>query len=94
MKKLFLISLLFASTALAEDKQEPTELVEEKAETTRRYLPGEEVVTPTGKKLKVWSTEGPVSVSKTPEPFADKGKDLNDVHIVVDAEKRKPRHDR
>ncbi len=31
---------------------------------TGRFLPGEEVVTPTGKKMRVWSTEGPVPVTQ------------------------------
>ena len=35
---------------------------------TGRFLPGEEVVTPTGKKMRVWSTEGPVPVTQPPTP--------------------------
>lgn len=52
----------------------------------RQFLPGEEVVTPTGQKLKVWSTEGPVSVSKAPDPFADPQRSglPGDTHIIVD----------
>lgn len=38
-----------------------------------RFLPGEEVVTPTGRKLKVWSSEGPVKVNPAPEPFCTGG---------------------
>lgn len=51
------------------------------------FLPGEEVVTPTGKKMKVWSTEGPVEVARPPEPFEDREKTVLDgSHIVIDAE--------
>ncbi len=39
---------------------------------TKEFLPGEEVVTTTGKKVKVWSTEGAVKVNKAPEPFRDR----------------------
>ena len=49
------------------------------------YLPGEEVVSPTGQKLKIWSTRGPVPVSQAPAPFDDREKTiLNDSNIVVD----------
>ncbi|RME61003.1 MAG: hypothetical protein D6780_02425, partial [Candidatus Dadabacteria bacterium] len=36
-------------------------------ETSSRYLPGEEVVRG-GKRMRVWSTEGPVKVSNAPSP--------------------------
>lgn len=39
-------------------------------------LPGEEVVTPTGQKIKVWSTKGPVEVSPPPQPFDDPAKQV------------------
>lgn len=49
-----------------------------------QLLPGEEVVTPTGKKMRVWSTTGPVPVSAAPEPF-EKGQKVNidDVNVIV-----------
>ena len=55
---------------------------------TDRFLPGEEVVGPTGKKMRVWSTEGPVSVSQSPEPFEDTVEKRlpADTHIVIDPE--------
>lgn len=54
---------------------------------SKKLLPGEEVVTPTGQKLKVWSTKGPVPVSRAPEPFEDREKSvLNDAHVVVDVD--------
>ena len=49
-----------------------------------KLLPGEEVVTPTGQRLKVWSTQGPVEVSKAPEPFDDEQEVDEDIHVVVD----------
>ncbi|MFN8388951.1 MAG: hypothetical protein U0136_01520 [Bdellovibrionota bacterium] len=52
---------------------------------TKKFLPGEEVVTPTGKTVKVWSTEGPVPVSRAPQPFDDPNASQHlDTHIVVD----------
>lgn len=55
---------------------------------TDRLLPGEEVITPTGKRVKVWSTKGPVPVDRAPEPFEDREKSvLQGSHIVIDAER-------
>jgi hypothetical protein len=60
---------------------------------TKRFIPGEEVVTSTGKKVKVWSTEGPVPVSRAPQPFEDPAAArVPDVHIVVDEDEGN-RHD-
>ncbi len=53
-----------------------------------KLLPGEEVVTPTGKKMKVWTTEGPVPVSKAPEPYEDE-RDINGVPVIIDRSDRK-----
>lgn len=62
---------------------------------TGRYLPGEEVVTPTGKKVKIWSTEGPVPVSQPPEPWDDRSGWSNfQPNIVIDADRHHDRHDR
>jgi hypothetical protein len=52
---------------------------------TERFLPGEEVITPTGKKLKVWSSAGPVPVSRAPDPFEDREKTvLPSGGVIVD----------
>lgn len=52
---------------------------------TEHFLPGEEVVTETGKKVKVWSTRGPVKVSPPPQPFDDPRKGYIDgANIIVD----------
>lgn len=69
---------------------------------TGRFLPGEEVVTSTGKKMRVWSTEGPVPVSRPPEPFEDRTEwGWIRPHVVIDGDRdhhRGPRrhegHDR
>ncbi len=54
---------------------------------TEKFLPGEEVVSPTGQRMKVWSTEGPVPVSRAPEPFEDREKTvINDENVIIDAE--------
>lgn len=58
----------------------------------REPLPGEEVVTSTGKKMKVWSTEGPVKVSPPPQPFDDPHKStLDGVGVLVDQRQREAR---
>jgi hypothetical protein len=83
-----------AGSSLADGKQqdaaEPAEQVDESSanfKKTGRFLPGEEVVTTTGKKMRVWSTEGPVPVSRPPEPFEDREKSvLHNSHIIVDTE--------
>lgn len=52
-----------------------------------KFLPGEEVVSPTGQKMKVWSTEGPVKVTAPPEPFTrPEDRYLNNPNIIVDTE--------
>ena len=56
------------------------------------FLPGEEVRTPTGQKLKIWSTEGPVPVSRAPEPFASPQPPIEGVGVVIDGRRvREPR---
>ena len=52
------------------------------------FLPGEGVVTPTGQKMKVWSTAGPVKVSPAPQPFDDpQATKLDDVDVLIDGAK-------
>lgn len=52
---------------------------------TEHFLPGEEVVTETGKKVKVWSTRGPVKVSPPPQPFDDPRKGhIGGANVIVD----------
>lgn len=62
---------------------------------TEQFLPGEEVQTPSGRPVKVWSTKGPVPVSRAPEPFEDREKTvLGDTPVIIDADtapKRKRR---
>ena len=58
-------------------------------------LPGE-IVNDSGRKMKVWSTSGPVPVSDAPEPWK-KDEDVlsggktgpSDVHVVIDKRKDK-----
>ena len=57
----------------------------------REYLPGEEVVTESGQKLKVWSTRGPVEVNKAPEPFEDSD---DQIDVIVDTRDKQQRRDR
>jgi hypothetical protein len=58
----------------------------ENFDKTKKFLPGEEVISPTGQKMKIWSTEGPVQVSPPPQPFDDPSKQAlpPNAHIVVD----------
>jgi len=56
----------------------------ENFDKTKRFLPGEEVVSPTGQKMKVWSTRGPVEVSPPPQPFEDREKALLPDQVIVD----------
>lgn len=59
---------------------------------TGKFLPGEEVVTSTGKKMRVWSTEGPVPVMQPttpPQGYGPPGYGPNngvpfDVNVIVD----------
>ena len=46
-------------------------------------LPGEEV-NDSGKKMRVWSTSGPIPVSEAPEPWRAKGELPAGVGVVVD----------
>lgn len=60
-----------------------------------QFLPGEEIVTPTGQKMKVWSTNGPVAVDRAPEPFEDREKSvLDNAAVVVDVDDNVKRHHR
>lgn len=73
-----------------ENQQQPrqpasTSKASENYYKTDKFIPGEEVVTPTGKKMKVWSTAGPVEVSPPPQPFDDPSKQrLDGSQIIVD----------
>jgi len=54
-------------------------------------LPGEEVVTSTGKRMRVWSSSGPVPVASPPEP-TDPGYRVpasGEVGVIID--KREPK---
>lgn len=69
LNQICLLALLFSGSLAFADGQGAA--VESPGGSTikRDYLPGEEVTTASGKKLKVWSTRGPVEVSQAPEPF-------------------------
>lgn len=56
-------------------------------------LPGE-TVKDSGKKMKMWSTSGPVPVSQPPEPFQSDGSNvqgngLGHVGVVIDGRRRR-----
>ena len=76
------LPFIFVSPSFADQEVQPPQEVQE-PEQPRDYLPGEEVITPSGKKLKVWSTRGAVPVSKAPEPFKDDSLQ-GDLDVVID----------
>ena len=47
-------------------------------------LPGEEVVTQTGQKMRVWSSAGPVPVNQQPTPQPLNGNGYGGVGVIVD----------
>lgn len=51
---------------------------------TDEFIPGEEVVTPTGDKIKVWSSRGPVPVSPPPQPFDDPNQKIDPGQVIID----------
>ncbi len=84
-----------ASEEKSADTSQPRDVSSKNFDKTKRFLPGEEVVSPTGQKTKVWSTKGPVPVSRAPEPFEDREKTiLKDSHVVIDAEEVRRRQKR
>jgi hypothetical protein len=60
-------------------------------DTEKSYLPGQEVVSAGGKKVRVWSTKGSIEVSKPQkpsapsEPFEDVSDQVSISGVVVDA---------
>lgn len=88
--RIILVLLTLVSIAKADTAIDQSSANYNKA---KDFIPGEEVITPTGKTVKVWSTKGPVEVSKAPEPFADdkKAKFNGDTHILVNEETFKPK---
>ncbi len=55
--------------------------------TGKQLMPGEEIVTPTGKKMRVWNTAGPVPVQRAPEPFQKTPQEQglpNGLGVIVD----------
>jgi len=84
---ILLILMLFAPSLAGADESS------ENYKKSEKFLPGEEVVTPTGQKLRVWSTEGPVPVSPPPEPFEapeERQIEVNELEIKV-GDQRRPR---
>ena len=76
---------LFAIAAQAQ-MQASSNPKSENFDKTDKFLPGEEIASPTGQKMKVWSTQGPVKVSKAPEPFEDREKTvIPNGAVVIDA---------
>ncbi len=62
--------------------------------TTRQYndrlppvMPGEEIVTETGQKMKTWSSSGPVPVNRRPPPQA-LGNGTGGIGVIVDGRER------
>lgn len=81
------LSLMFificVRPSFADQETQPAQQALSPTEQPREYLPGEEVATPSGKKLKVWSTRGAVAVNKVPEPFKENSLP-GDLNVVID----------
>ena len=87
----YVLVLLIGSTSVYAEESNDSSQVRQ----PREILPGEEVTTSSGKKVDVWTTKGPVPVSKAPEPFEDESeKSLQGVPIIVDADGKRRRHHR
>lgn len=64
--------------------------------TTRQYnerlppvMPGEEIVTETGQKMKTWSSSGPVPVNRQPTPqVVGNGRATGGIGVIVDGRER------
>lgn len=84
MKIAVLIALLFifVTPCFADQETQPAQ-ENQSPDQPREYLPGEQVVTPSGQKLKVWSTRGAVPVNKAPEPFKDESLQ-DDLNVIID----------
>ncbi|MCB0359074.1 MAG: hypothetical protein KDD44_05550 [Bdellovibrionales bacterium] len=78
-------SILLCDVAVAESPASTGSQASENYSKTEQFLPGEEVVTPTGQRMRVWSTRGPVRVSPPPQPFDDPEKQsLSGSGVLVD----------
>ena len=87
-----MLAIFFTTPLLAEEPktspnpQDPN--ISEKSESydksEDRFLPGEEVVTSTGQKMKVWSTKGQLHVSPPPKPFEDPSAQRLPSGIIID----------
>lgn len=95
MKRLLLcFLLLFPAVVIAQSDSGRDDERSGNYDKAEKLLPGETVVTPTGQRIKVWSTKGPVPVSRAPEPFAEKDGGLpSGVGVIVDVEERRRRRD-
>jgi hypothetical protein len=84
---LFLLTLLAPCLLLANSEAGPSGAEESGnvKETGDKLLPGEEVVTPTGKKMRLWDTTGPVPVASVPpEPFGQRHRIRpEDLNVIV-----------
>ena len=86
---LMLLVCCFLLTKNAAAESATWEAKNEDKRASNELLPGEQVTTPSGQKMKVWSTAGPVKVERAPEPFDDERKTLlNDANIDIDVEDR------
>lgn len=93
MKRLLLSFLILPGIASAQLEEVPSDKRSGNYDKAQKLLPGETVVTPTGQRIKVWSTQGPVEVSPAPEPFAKPNGGLPDgVGVITDERRRRDRN--
>lgn len=93
----FLLQSLCSARAFADgDEIHPSSLRGRSTPTTRQYndrlppvLPGEEIETETGQRMRVWSSSGPVPVNIQPTPSNVEGNIGNSgVGVIVDSRNR------
>lgn len=92
-----LLDSLILATAFADgDELHPSELHGRTTPTTRQYndrlppiLPGEEIETETGQRMRVWSSSGPVPINRQPTPASIENNVGNSgVGVIVDSRSR------
>lgn len=93
---------LTVTTAVADQvSEDSSEDSKSRAPTTRQYdsrlpplLPGEEVVTETGQRMRTWSSAGPVPVNPRPTPQTLQNLNGNGgAAIIIDGRGGKGKHD-
>lgn len=92
-------SLTLATVFADGDELHPSARFERTTPTTRQYsdrlppvMPGEEIETETGQRMRVWSSSGPVPINRQPTPASIENNVGNSrVGVIVDSRSRQER---